>query len=233
MAQLQFSEIGITNLRGRIAGTQFQGVRSGPQGTRPTIPRQPFSAPQEFSQNQFQQVLAQWSQLTEGQRTDWDEAAELPDWERTNKVGETYQPTGQSLFVQLNLSAFKQSFPIEDPPTYPTFTTAAINGLVAVAGAEIEVSNTASSITEDEIALFFTTNKLSAGRMSVNQREYFFTDNFDSETFSDLVNISAQYVARWGEGAVGQKIFVRGELLHYPSGARLDMGWAKAIFTAP
>jgi hypothetical protein len=229
MAQIQFSEIGITGLRGRIKGTQFTRVRSGPQATYPTIPRQPGTNFQQYSQNQFQEVLRQWSLIEEWQRTAWDVAAEDPQWARLNKLGESYQPTGQSLFIQLNLSAYKQSFPINTPPDYPTFTTLAISSMIAVPNGEIEVDFSASTIDEEEIVLLFASGQLSRGRMSINQREYFFIENFDSETFTGLQDISDQYVVRWGEPIEGLKIFVRGELLHYPSGARMDLGWAKAV----
>jgi hypothetical protein len=233
MAQIEFSEIGITGLRGRIKGTQFTRVRSGPQATYPTIPRQPETTFQQQRQNQFQQVMRQWRLIEEWQRTTWDIAANQPEWARTNKLGESYQPTGQSLFVQLNLSAFKQSFPINIAPPYPSITALSIVSMTAVADAEIEIDFSESTISEEEILLIYATGQLSRGRMSVNQREYFFIDNFDQESFTGTPEISDQYVLRWGEPIEGLKIFARAELLHYPSGARRDCGWSKAVIQSP
>lgn len=198
MAQFQYSEIGITDIRGKIAGTQFTRVRSGGQGILPTTPRQPFTSAQEASQYLFQQVMAYWPQLDESQREAWNEAALLPDWTRTNRTGDPYQPTGQSLFVQLNLSAFKYSFPITSPPTFPSFTSIVFTDFYIITPERVRLTFSTGTISEDETMLIYTTMQLSRGRTSVSQRQFFFTANFDSETFTDDCEIYDNYVARWG-----------------------------------
>lgn len=231
MAQFLYSEIGITDIRGKIGGTQFTRVRSGGQGILPTTPRQAGTPDQQASQNKFQKVLGYWRELEEYQRVLWNEAAGSPDWTRTNRTGEEYQPTGQSLFIQLNLSAFKQSFPIEEPPSYPSFTEMEFDFLEADTTPKVTLYFTASSIAVGESILMYSTAQLSRGRTSVNQRQYFFTDNADAESFSDPWDMGAQYALKWGNPIPGLKIFVQCWLLNEASGARKYLGWKSCIIT--
>jgi hypothetical protein len=232
MAQLLLSEIGIRDIRGRIAGTQFTRVRSGNQAIRPTIPREPFSGYQNTSNRNFRAVLAEWMGLNNTERTSWETAAATGDWERLNRVGEPYNPTGQSLFIELNLNAYTESFPIRTAPALPTFTTVSVTGGVATTAPAVGITFSTGTIAAGETMVIYTTKSLSPGRTSSIQQQYAELARVQEPSFTTTVNINAAFQARWGLPVLDCVIFMRAELMNTASGARTDVGWARVLITA-
>ena len=105
MAVAKYGAI-ITDLKGKIGGTIFQGGRSG--GTVKNLPRARkiarFKAGQDHStQNTvFGTVTKTWSQLTQVQRDTW--SALVGVWTFVNKFGVNYDATPYQIFTACNIN---------------------------------------------------------------------------------------------------------------------------------
>lgn len=94
---------------------------------------------------------------------------------------------------------------------------------------KMDLEFSTGTISSDEVMIMYATAQLSRGRMSTSQREYFLIDNADEITFQSTYDAGPQYITRWGELREGLKVFVRCELLNWPSGARQQLGIQSAV----
>lgn len=121
MARVKYGAL-ITDMKGKIGGTVFQGGYAGPVAKKlwgyimgpsnsgydtPSGPRAQAHVRARVRQNTKHQIWAlvsqQWRELTDAQRDAWKSAS--PSFPAKNKFGDTYTPSGYQLWMQLNVIA--------------------------------------------------------------------------------------------------------------------------------
>ena len=229
MAQSQFSEIGITGLRGRIGGSQFTRVVSGTQTTLPTIPRQANSSYQQTAQRNFRDITKAWQELSEVNRETWVTAAASGDWERENSLGERYNPTGFNLFCELNLNVYGLIPKIVTAPSYPTFTELSLLETAAFDDGSFDLTFSRENIEANERVVIYATKGVSAGRMSLKQSEFRDIMSIGQSSFQEVFDAGEEYGIRFGAQPVGCAIFTKCFLMNMDSGARIGIGSSKCI----
>lgn len=229
MAQSQYSEIGITGLRGRIGGSQFTRVISGQQTTLPTIPRQANSSYQQEAQKRFRDIVKAWKELSDSDRETWVTAAASGDWEKENSLGEVYNPTGFNLFCELNLNVYDQVPKMTTAPSYPSFTTNALIDTRAFNTGSLDLTFSALSISSREKVVVYATKGISPGRMSLKQSEFREIMFINDSSYAEIFAAGTEYSARFGAQSIGSAIFTKCLLMNMNSGARMDMGTLKCI----
>jgi hypothetical protein len=102
MAKIKFGMM-MTDARGKLGGQVFSKNRNGAYVRTKVTPTNPRTAEQQAGRSLLGALSQQWSALTESARASFNEA--VTDWSRTNIFGDTMNPTGKNLFVQLNKNA--------------------------------------------------------------------------------------------------------------------------------
>lgn len=233
MATIKFSGIGITEMRGKLGGTVLTRNASGAIARNWVNPVYPGTAPQLSSNNRFALVVGEWQALSESEREAWVAAAELPQWAYTNKVGEVVQPTGQQLFVELNLSAFEESFPITSPPVKPGLPDIQLVGALL----DVTAPDTADfgaifddgDIPADTTMILQATGCLGTGIMRPKQNQFRQLLRIARADFNTTVPCGAEWEAVFGSPLVGKKVFFRAFLLDNASGVRVTSGQSWGI----
>lgn len=230
MAQIRWSGIGITDGRGIIGGTQFSKGPTGNIASVQTVPKRQHTRKQQTGNTNYRTVTQHWKTLTEEQREAWDEAGADVYYKRTNSVGVDYQPSGQSLFIELNLNVFDYSWPIETPGAKPVWTEIGIENFSIATTPTMTVEFSTGTIEENEIVLVEGTGYLSQGQMSIKQPNYRVIERYDSGDFSSSLDIVTPFELVWGGLKGPSKVFLRCSLMDKTSGEKTLIGYISALY---
>lgn len=113
---------GVASISGKIDGTVYSRNRSGAIArgwTKPTNPQTPL---QEATRLRFSDCASLWSELPAADQLDWESLAATVT--RTNRLGETYTPTGRQIFLEVNnaqLAAGQAAILAAPPDLNPPF----------------------------------------------------------------------------------------------------------------
>ncbi|MCC6181048.1 MAG: hypothetical protein IT237_04375 [Bacteroidia bacterium] len=131
MAQVKYGAI-ITEIKGKVGGTVFQGGRASPIMKNKSIIQYPrggeVNKTRQTSQSNFGQVTKGWSKLTDGERASWSSL--LGVWTFVNKFGETYDGSAYQIYTAANINRMLlelsplTSAPVADSAVDPIFTWA-------------------------------------------------------------------------------------------------------------
>lgn len=169
MAVVKYGAI-VTEIKGKIGGTVFQGGISGPVAgnkahiskTSVTLGKQQRSTSSKLitQHNNLALVATNWKNLTDTQRTAWNGAA--VNFPFITKFGEAYTGSGFQLYMQMAINALTQSLGlITDPPTPATLAVAAPFTISAVTGTDTyKISTTVSVLTT---VVLYASSSLSPG----------------------------------------------------------------------
>jgi hypothetical protein len=118
----------LADISGSINGITFQRSRGGLVARNRTTPINPRTALQESNRALFAGVSTLWASLNATQIAKWNDSAHA--YPATNRLGETYYPSGRQFFMQCNrnLSLIGEQTTIEAPPpdSLPPLPLAAI-----------------------------------------------------------------------------------------------------------
>lgn len=132
MGKIIFSGIGVTDIRGKVGGNVFSKNKGGAFIRNRVVGTNPGTSAQISHRAKVSLLSSQWRSLTDGQRTSWIGAAASGDWDRTDSLGNTYQMTGQQLFVSLNVWFLEFGSTRDTPPTPLTIPTAVAGGIEVI-----------------------------------------------------------------------------------------------------
>ena len=213
MASAKMSGFGITELYGKVGGNVIQRNANGLFVRDSPIPTQPGTIYQVDQQAVYSTVFGHWATLTEEQRAAWIAFAETPAGEYQDRLGDTQNYTGQQLFVKLNLAAFQTSFPIEDPPTVPSFTVNPIDEfsvlLIGTTLSQVRVQFQDLLENPGITVKFYVTAGLSPGIMRPRGSLFKLTTAVNGDQMDDKVDFPLAYFNRFGAPTEGKKVFVR------------------------
>lgn len=219
MAKILFGAF-VTDMRRKIAGNVFTKNRYGAMVRQKVTPRNPKSEAQSTSRSLFSAVSAQWRNLTDVQRNAWSNFAATISAFDVFRVANVL--TGQVAYVKLNTLLKSAGLPgISEPPTTAVLDTAFVIGSVGIEDNDVTVNVTAPDGTAvfgapGYLYLVDATSQLSAGIMT---RTHGFARISNFSTAENPINISAPYIAKYGELIPGRKIFLRVRALEIATGA--------------
>jgi len=88
----------VTKIRGSVAGVCFGAGPGGDTARRKSKPKWPWGLLQMQTQRYLRQAAQTWQTLTAETRNDWADYAATVDL--TNRLGDTFHPTGANMFVR-------------------------------------------------------------------------------------------------------------------------------------
>lgn len=106
----------LSDISGSIGGTTYSRARGGAYARNRTVPINPRTALQEANRDLFAATSTFWSSLTSEQLQAWNLTAHA--FPLTNRLGETYNPSGRQLFMSCNrnLALIDLPFIVDAPP---------------------------------------------------------------------------------------------------------------------
>lgn len=99
MARIKFGMM-MTDARGKLGGQVFTKTRSGATVRTKVTPVNPKTSFQGSVRNAFANISRRWALLDAEERNGWNAA--VGEYAKTNVFGDTYLPSGKSLFQQIN-----------------------------------------------------------------------------------------------------------------------------------
>lgn len=182
-----------------------------------TKPANPSTPAQQVIRNAFTQFSIGWSQLTQAQRDAWN--ADAPNWVNTDIFG-TKQQSGQNLYIGCNVALSVHGMDNTDVPLSKDFQTT-INELnVTFAGGVIQFDGDLANIVPEERVSVSVSAPKSMGSSKVTK-----LTTLGSYPCNQVfpVNLTADYIAKYGAIPAGKKIFV--ETKYISLGGNVG-GWA-------
>tara|TARA_R110000782_G_scaffold252544_1_gene340385 strand:+ start:121 stop:816 length:696 start_codon:yes stop_codon:yes gene_type:complete len=230
MASIRFNQI--ADARGSINGTVYSRGIGGLYMKNRVSPVNPQTAKQTAVRAALAALATSWRGLSDDQRTSFK--GQVANYPATNRLGETYTPSGYQLYMTLNgnLSAVNTEA-IEVPIAPVAFSASLVSAMsiVITAGAvstgTVSLDDTQGS---NETILIEMTGALSAG-VSAPSGGLFRRVLVDA-TETDSFDIAAAYTAIFGVPAVGSKIFARVFKVNVLSGQRASAGATSIVVTA-
>ena len=206
MAKVKFGQI-ISEARGKIAGMVFSRNTYGSYIRQKVTPVNPASAAQVNARTFLVQLAQDWRDLTAAQMLQWNSQAVA--FAKTNIFGDKQAPTGQNLYMSLNLNILHVGGTVINvpPALEDAFNFTSLSAAADVSDGTI-ILTFAAAIPATTSVMLFATAPMSAGKKFVKS-EY---RKIDTLTNADVspADITAAYVAKFGGiGVAGQKLFVK------------------------
>jgi len=226
MGKVSFSA-GIQEIKGKLGNIVFQAGRGSSTVRQLVIPANPNTSDQITRRNALSVRSKAWANLTEAQRIAWDNAAASGSWALTDAFGVDFNPSGEQLYLQLNLTiALVGGAAITSPPAKATFP-ALVMGAFTVNGTTPALSLAYTGTLGANMTLVIsTTDNLSAGIMSPQNSEFRVITTSTSATPIDL---TAAFQAKFVNPIVGKKVYVRLEVVSDLTGEKVLVGQSSAI----
>jgi hypothetical protein len=206
-----------TDMRGKNGGSCVSKNHYGLYWKNWAVPRNPKSAEQIQNRQTWAAIVELWKSITDDQRNRWNELAKTI--KKQNRVGESYVPTGYSVFISCNQNrALLGLAPLSDAPDKPTITqftnfTIAINNPAL----RIELGFTPQTPTTGIFYLIYITRAFSPGKsqMSMNFRQ---CPTMADNVFANRLNFSEYHTIWKFYFFPGYRYFLKAIPIHAASG---------------
>ncbi len=190
---------------GKLGGHVASRNRSGAYLRTKVTPVNPNTPAQQAARVLLTTLSQQWRTLTQSQIEAWNAAVQ--DFAVTDVFGDLRNPTGKNLFVRLNanLASIGAALITDPPPIAAIDPAAAISLTLPIASITWDLEATIPAAGSD--LQLWATASVSAGKSFV-ENLYRQIGSIPAGTASPF-DIKALYQAKFGNPAVGEKVFVR------------------------
>lgn len=205
MALVKFSAL-VSEMRNKLNGSVFSKNRAGNYLRNKVTPVNPQTTFQANVRGNFGNLSQNWRALTNDQRKAWDNAA--TNFPYTNIFGDVKYLSGFGLYMKLNNNLLQiPTAPITNPPT-PAEIPLLLNDatVITLSPESIKVAVTPGTQPTGTQTLIYATPPIPAGREYV-KNQFRLLGSYSST--SGLVEIGAEWTARFGSLLPGQKVFTR------------------------
>lgn len=225
MAKIELSGIGITAMGGRIGDDVIARNIYGYYRRANVTSDQPDSIWQNNWQSKLKQTTQRWPLLTDAQRRMWQAAADSGEWHVGGLIGTKSKPSGQILFIKVNMGAWDYSFPILEPPKKRSFLDTQIpriTSIVADAPNSLVVGLSTNTIPTETACYLFSTGSISPGIMRPQWSKFKLLYQAPYTAYGNSLEIGPQYVQRYGNMVAGKKLYVHTMLVDWRTGIHID-----------
>lgn len=187
---------------GKLGGTVAARNRSGAYLRNKVTPINPSTTAQQNARGVLGSLSTQWSQLTEAQRLSFNNA--VADFAKTDIFGDIRNPSGINLFVKLNSNLINTgqaqiaSAPVKEELLFSGILSATMD--VSTQAVNILLANEDNNFGK---VLAVATPTLTNGTSYVKDR---FRGIGSVSIATDDIDLSAEYVAKFGNFALGANI---------------------------
>lgn len=190
--------------RGKIGGHVASRNRSGAYLRTKVTPVNPATLYQVAARALLTSLSQGWRALTQAQRTAWDAA--VSDFAGTDIFGDLKNPTGKNLYTRLNANLRNAGQSLISSPPVPSGAELALAGALVITNGGAKTVAYTGATAASTVQVWATAGQ-SPGKKFVKS-EYRLVTIFTGGDPSP-VDIATEYEARFGEPAVGSKVFVQ------------------------
>lgn len=207
MASIRFNQI--ADARGSVNGTVYSRGIGGLYMKNRVSPINPQSTRQSAVRAQLSSLAASWRSLTDAQRDTWK--AQVENYPATNRLGETYIPSGYQLYMTINstLNAAEESL-LTTPLAPASFGESVLDSLTITLTAgvftEMNVAMTTPIVTGEKL-IFELTGSLSQGISSPSAG--LFKKVTVSAAAGEEYVVTSFYNDVYGIPTLGSRVFVK------------------------
>lgn len=187
---------------GSIAGTTYSRNRFGQYKRTRAIPVNPNTTFQGQVRTRFGALTAQWSGLTDAQRTGWADLAS--GITRTDSLGQTYTMSGAECFMSINMNKLDAGDAIITDAPAKVSPTGLLTAVITTTGGTLSVAYTTTPLPTGARLFVYASPQRSPGRNFENDLRLI---HKSAAAAASPANILADYTARFGAPVVGNKIF--------------------------
>lgn len=194
----------VVNGSGKLGGHVASKNRGGNYLRTLVTPSNPQTQFQQAGRGVFTQLTQGWSGLSDAERETWNNATD--SFTRTDAFGDVRELSGKGLYISLNKERelvglpFISIAPSPGPIEVPTLPTAAF----LVSGGELEI---VPGVQADPYIVIKSSGVVSQGTSFVKNKLRTIATGLVS-TSTDPGPLFDAYVARFGQPALGDKIFI-------------------------
>lgn len=229
MAKVKYAAI-IDDIKGKIGNTVFQGGKAGPIVRGRVIPINPRSSAQLNVRGNLTSLSKAWASLTENERLAWDSAAASGDWRETDAFGNSFNLSGEQLYLKLNLVIdFIGETRLTNPPSKASFDAITLGALTAAAGTPAMTLAFTGTLSANFQFMISASAQVSAGIMSSKSVSF---ANIANTTGTSPINVLSAYTSKYGTLVAGRKVFIRMEIASDVTGETVLVGETSAIIAA-
>jgi hypothetical protein len=205
MAKVLFTAV-VADMRNKLNGTVFSKNRYGGYTRTKVTPVNPQTTAQQNARNRLSTASQAWRGLSEAERQSWIDAA--PNFPFTDIFGNTKVLSGQALYVKLNANlALIGEAAIATAPSPVAIPEMALTSVTADDSANTVIIAGTTPVPADFALVVLATPNVTPG-ISFVKNKFRFVDALAAAATSPY-DISAEYVALFGDPVLDQKIFVR------------------------
>lgn len=208
MAIIKFG-VAVVGARGTAGGLTFSANKAGPYFKTWSKSSNPRAVLQTAHRNQLADFAANWRNLTQVQRDDWDDYADDPAQELTNSLGVDYFISGSNWYVRinLNLQAAGASPRVDAPtltrPVAPIIQFLFMDDAPAPGRFRMGMNSSSPGLTENHVV--FALLSYSQGRTPIPLKMPFIT--IAVPDVSDLLNLDTEFTDKFGAIQLGTRAF--------------------------
>jgi hypothetical protein len=210
MARVKFGP-NITSIDGKLGGTVFTKGRSVHALRTKVVPRNPRSSGQVSIRSLVGGYSAAFRALTAANIIAWNTAAAAQT--KSNHYGDKYHPTGHKYFIAQNTinSEFGNGVEITTPQVPVAPAQVGCSAFNAVIAGTVVTITTDDAVGANTILAVYATEQMSAG-ISNAKGKFRFIKQFPGGTAAGALDISTEYIAKFGTLTLDKKIFVKTKL---------------------
>lgn len=206
MASIKFGNI-IVDMRGKISGNVYSKNKGGAYSRVRVVPSNPQTTAQSGVRASFTALSQAWRALSATERLSWNQG--VSNYARVNRIGDSHNLSGNSLFVSLNKNLADVGLAQIDSCPAPESVESVTVSVASSDNSDQTVTLTLGAIVPANTSLkLFMTEALSAGVASPGTKLRQIA-SYGSGDAAALAPTSA-YLAKFGTvGAAGSKIFYK------------------------
>ncbi len=215
MAKVKFSAL-ISEMRNKLNGSVFARNRGGNYLRTKVTPTNPQTQSQVLARARLASFAQGWRSLTEAQRESWRSV--VSQWATTDVFGDVVNPSGNALYVRLNINiSLAGGTTITTPPS-PVGAEALTELSVGADHTDqsMSVAFAPATVPADHAMIIESTPMLSPGISNANSQ--FRIISTLAPAASSPATVGVNQVAKFGAIVEGQKVFVRAKFIRRDTG---------------
>jgi len=206
MARILFSGVAGVDMRGKLNGSVMSKNRGGAYVRTKVTPVNPQTTSQQAIRNRLSTNSAAWRGLTEPQRQAWIAAA--INFPYTDIYGQTKTLSGQQLYVKLNNNlAMVGAAAISSPPAPVAVPALALATVTADDSSNTVIVAGTTPVPAGFALVFRATGNVTPGKSFV--KNLFRIVSISAAAATSPYDISAGWVAKFGDPVLGNKVFIQ------------------------
>lgn len=215
MAKVKFSAL-ISEMRNKLNGSVFARNRGGAYLRTKVTPVNPQTIAQVLARSLLTSFSQSWRSLTQPQRDAWNSVVD--QWATTDVFGDVQNPSGQNLYIRLNINiSIAGGSPLLLPPSPAGAAALTVLALASDSAlSTLDVTFAPDPVPTDHAMVVDSTPNLSPGISNASAK--FRTIDVVAAAATSPASVGPEQVAKFGPPTAGQKIFVRAKLINMNTG---------------